>query len=245
MIAFWWRYLRKFVTRKHETMAMNIMAILSSVFRRRAFSDFCSMQLFAFTDTWTEVESRLVLHLTKKTTKFSQTEQIACLWVRLAAKQLLVMTSNFFCMGGKARLQGFRLQQVWPHKNFYFLVRKCLCLVLCTRVIQSLVPQTNRVQSLPGPNLLQMGKADVWYLTNIFVIFEDLELWKFRQIMWKFCHARFNALQKNVVKPQFYMFVLHRACNSILNVIKSDVKEVVNHLHKEKRRHWAGYVYPI
>ena len=55
--------------------------------------------------------------------------------------------------------------------------------------------------------------------------------------MWKFCRARFNALQKNVVKPQFYMFVLHMACNSILNVIKSDVKEVVNHLHKEKRRH--------
>ena len=40
--------------------------------------------------------------------------------------KFLVMNSQFFLHGWLEGLQGFHLERVWLHENFYFLVRKCL-----------------------------------------------------------------------------------------------------------------------
>ena len=40
--------------------------------------------------------------------------------------KFLVMNSKFFLHGWLEGLQGFHLERVWLHENFYFLVRKCL-----------------------------------------------------------------------------------------------------------------------
>ena len=40
--------------------------------------------------------------------------------------KFLVLNSQFFLHGWLEGLQGFHLERVWLHINFYFLVRKCL-----------------------------------------------------------------------------------------------------------------------